>query len=76
MVWTPTLILAAAYGAGTFGSGTYGGSAPLLQIGQLTLPNTGAGWMVLVSAALLAIAAGWAVWLWQCRRARHAETAD
>lgn len=61
-------LLAVTYGSGTYSSGTYGGAAPLLQIGPLTLPNTGAGWMVLISAAVLAVAAGWAVWLWQRRR--------
>ena len=64
------LVMASTYGSSTYGSGVYGGSAPLLQVGPLTLPNTGAGWMVLISAVLLAVAAGWAAWLWGRRRAR------
>lgn len=46
-------------------------ATPLVDIGPVTLPNTGAGWMVLVGAFILAVAAGWAVWIWRQRRLRQ-----
>jgi LPXTG-motif cell wall-anchored protein len=63
------LFLAATYGSGTYGNNAYS-AAPLVQIGRFTLPNTGAGWTVLISSLVLALAAGWAMWLWQRARRR------
>jgi LPXTG-motif cell wall-anchored protein len=65
------ILVAQTYGAGTYGSLAYNASSssntpgPLVAIGPLTLPDTGAGWTVLISAAILAIAGGVAMWLWQ-----------
>jgi LPXTG-motif cell wall-anchored protein len=66
------LWLASTYGSAGYGGNAYGGAGTLLQVGPLRLPSTGAGWLVLVSALLLAISAGWMTWLWQRRRAGRA----
>jgi hypothetical protein len=55
--------MATTYGAGTYTSGVYGGNNPLVQVGPLSLPNTGAGWAVLICAALIAAGGGWMVFM-------------
>ena len=62
------LLVASTYGAGAYGNGVYGGTGTLVSVGPLSLPNTGAGWTVLISATVLALSSGWAFWLWQRRR--------
>lgn len=62
------ILLASTYGSASYGSGVYStSSSPLVQIGPLTLPNTGAGWAVLIGATFLAIGGGLVVWLRQNR---------
>ena len=60
--------LAGVYGAGPYGAGKY--SQGFVQIGPITLPATGPQLLAIVSAALIAIAAGWFVRLRQKRRLR------
>jgi LPXTG-motif cell wall-anchored protein len=68
------ILVASAYGAAGYGGNVYGGAGTLVQVGPLSLPNTGAGWTVLISAGVLAVSGGWGVWLWQRRRlARKAQ---
>jgi len=71
LVWT-LFLLASTYGSGSYNGSTYngssGGAPTLVAIGPVTLPDTGAGWAVLIGAAALAISGGWFVWLWQRRR--------
>ncbi len=57
--------LASTYGAGAYGAGVYSSS---LQIGPVTLPNTGTTWLALGTAALLAVGGGLLVWRLQRRR--------
>jgi hypothetical protein len=61
--------LAVTYGSGAFGANLYG-SAAGVTIGPVTLPVTGAGLLVIGSAAAMAVGGGWAVWTWQ-RRSRR-----
>ena len=65
------LFFAQAYGSGAYSSGSYGGSSPLLQIGPLSLPNTGAGWAVIIGAAILGLAGGLAMAIYQHRKTRR-----
>ena len=72
--------LASTYGSGAYGGGVYGEAvavatptpSPIFTAGPVSLPNTGAGWSVLIGAVVLAVAAGWWVWLRQSARARAA----
>ena len=60
---------ASTYGSGTYNAGVYNGSSgSLVYLGPVSLPDTGAGWAVLIGAAALAFAGGWTMWLWQRRR--------
>jgi LPXTG-motif cell wall-anchored protein len=78
------VLLGSTYGSGSYNAGPYNASsassspsstpAPLVQIGPLSLPDTGAGWAVIIGAAVVAIAAGWMVWIWQKRRHRLTAT--
>jgi LPXTG-motif cell wall-anchored protein len=63
-------LLATTYGSGVYSSGVYGGADTLVRVGPLSLPNTGAGWTVLIGIGAFAVAVGWSVWLWQRRRRR------
>ena len=66
-------IVAQTYGSGAYSSLAFssGTTSPLIRIGPMTLPDTGAGWMVLISSAALAIAGGTTVWLWQRMRIKR-----
>jgi hypothetical protein len=69
------VLVAQSYGNGTYGSLAYNSTtspSPLVTIGPVMLPDTGAGWAVVIGALVLAIAGGIAVWVWQRARIRHA----
>jgi hypothetical protein len=68
------MLVAQTYSNGTYGSLAYNATtspSPLVSIGPVTLPDTGAGWAVIISALVLAIAGGMAVWAWQRARLRR-----
>jgi LPXTG-motif cell wall-anchored protein len=61
---TVFIVLASTYGSGVYGAGPYGVGWIIPGI----LPNTGASWLALAGAALVAVGGGLFVWL---RRKRH-----
>lgn len=54
-----------SYGQSTDSSGACGAATPTIQLGPLTLPDTGATWVGLAGAVVFAIGVGLLFWLHQ-----------
>jgi hypothetical protein len=63
-----TFYVATTYGSGTYGTNTFNGT---LQIGPITLPDTGAA-LALAGVIMLAVSGGLVAWVLQQRRRRRA----
>lgn len=62
-----------SYGETAYGQGAYSTcamAAPVIQLGPISLPDTGATWLGLIGAACFAIGVGLFVWARQRRRHR------